>query len=159
MIAEHWGELKRTAEVGHAYGIVVRTIDLTRSEFMRWVTAQGYRRPTFWGDISDTAQLTTAIDLRILPAPEQEARAAEIPDVPELRRAPAAEIHAAITAVYDRAELENAKPPNVKELPKVVQPLLVDKGYQVSANQIQKLGAAQQHAKRRRKVGRRWRAS
>ncbi len=70
-----------------------------------------------------------------------------------LRPAPALTIHEAIAAVYDEAEREQAKPPNIRELAKPVQRLLSQQGRQASGIQIQKLAAEPQHDGRRRTPG------
>jgi len=67
-----------------------------------------------------------------------------------LRQAPRSVIHKAIKAAYDNAEADGSKPPNIKELPAVVRPLLEAKGYNASGKLIMLLGSAEQHARRRR---------
>jgi hypothetical protein len=74
---------------------------------------------------------------------------------PRLRSAPAPMIHAAIKEVYDKADAENAKAPNLKEIAHPVLTLLRTAGFQTSARQIQVLAGEPQHALRRRPVGKR----
>ncbi len=66
---------------------------------------------------------------------------------------PKSEIHKAITAVYNDAEAHGRKPPNIKELPGAVQPLLKARGYQTSSRNIQILGDCPEHKRRRRPPG------
>lgn len=70
-----------------------------------------------------------------------------------LKAAPLTEIHAAISAVYDQAEILGEKPPNMRELPVDVLRLLKAKGYVASARFISELCKAPQHARRRRPPG------
>jgi hypothetical protein len=70
-----------------------------------------------------------------------------------LKSAPELEIRAAIKAAYDVADAEGKKPPNIKELPAVVQPRLEKKGYSASARSIQKVGEAGEFKRRRRQPG------
>lgn len=70
-----------------------------------------------------------------------------------LRKASRSEIHRAIKAAYDNAEAHGTKPPNIKELPSVVIPLLEEKGCSASGKFIANLGGAEQHAARRRPPG------
>jgi hypothetical protein len=66
-----------------------------------------------------------------------------------LKPAPESEIRKAIDAVYNDAEAAGEKPPNLKQLPKKVRPLL--KGYQVSDRRIMDVG--RNYGDRRRKPG------
>ncbi len=66
---------------------------------------------------------------------------------------PKSEIHKAITTVYDVAKAHGRKPPNIKELPGAVHPLLKARGYQTSGRNIQKLGDCPEHKRRRRLPG------
>ena len=70
-----------------------------------------------------------------------------------LKPAPKKEISAAITAAYDAAHAAGRKPPNIKELPAAVLPLLEEKGYHASGRLIQHLGEAQEFRRRRRQPG------
>jgi hypothetical protein len=67
--------------------------------------------------------------------------------------APPAIIDTEISDAYSTAERSRQKPPNVKEIAKVVQDRLRTKGYQASLAQIQELADAEKHKRRRRKPG------
>jgi hypothetical protein len=71
----------------------------------------------------------------------------------ELRMASASMIDTEISDAYSAAERAGQKPPNIKEIAKVVQDGLREKGYQASVPKIQKLADAEKHKKRRRKPG------
>jgi hypothetical protein len=71
----------------------------------------------------------------------------------ELRKATQGIVHAAIKSVYDSADAERAKPPNIRELPAEVLPLLKDKGYRASQKFIQTIGESQEFKARRRFPG------
>jgi hypothetical protein len=58
-----------------------------------------------------------------------------------------------ITKLYDDAEKEGSKPPNVKEIAALVQRRLRDEGYETSGRHIQELAGADRHKSRRRKPG------
>ena len=81
----------------------------------------------------------------------------------ELPQAPEGIVHAAIATVYDAAYVEGTKPPNIRELPAAVLPLLKDKGYRASKKFIQTIGENQEFRARRRSTGatvyNEWRAS
>jgi len=66
-----------------------------------------------------------------------------------LKKAPRGDIDEAIKAAYDAAEAAGSKPPNIKELPAVVLPILEAKGFHASGRFIMQLGGAEQHARRR----------
>jgi hypothetical protein len=72
----------------------------------------------------------------------------EIPIASELKNAREEEILRAIKEAYDTADQKGSKPPNIKELPTAVKPLLEAKGYQASGAQIQKFGAAFKNRRR-----------
>jgi hypothetical protein len=81
----------------------------------------------------------------------------------ELPQATKVMVHAAIKAVYDAACADGTKPPNIRELPAAVLPLLKDKGYRASKKFIQTIGESQEFKARRRPTGatvyNEWRAS
>ena len=95
-----------------------------------------------------------------LPA-DLEARSEPIPETPTIaapvaaprRRARDRDIDKAITAVYDQAAKDKAKPPNINEIAKPVQTLLAKDGRQASGRKIKELAGAEKHAKRRLPVG------
>lgn len=70
-----------------------------------------------------------------------------------LKQAPRATVEEAIKAAYDVADAAGGKPPNIKELPAAVQPLLEQRGYGASAQFIQELGNAPAFKVRRRSPG------
>jgi hypothetical protein len=70
-----------------------------------------------------------------------------------LKLAPRATVQEAIKAAYDAADAAGGKPPNIKELPAAVPPLLEQEGYSASARFIQELGNAPAFKVRRRSPG------
>ena len=62
-------------------------------------------------------------------------------------------IHIAITAVYDEKECSSEKPPNIRELPKLVQAKLAAIGCTASGALIMEIGNRPEHKKRRLKPG------
>lgn len=72
---------------------------------------------------------------------------------PALKPAPEKDIRAAITTAYDAAQAAERKPPNIKELPAAVLPLLEECGYHASGRLIQHHGEAQEFKRRRRQPG------
>jgi hypothetical protein len=71
----------------------------------------------------------------------------------DLRPAPITKIDNAITAVYDEAEAQKKKAPNLNQVVAPVQRKLREQGLSASKSTIQKLAADAKHAKRRRKGG------
>jgi hypothetical protein len=70
-----------------------------------------------------------------------------------LKQAPRVMVQEAIKAAYDTTDAAGGKPPNIKELPTAVLPLLEQKGYGASARLIQELGGAPTFKVRRRSPG------
>ena len=70
-----------------------------------------------------------------------------------LQQAPEDTIHIEITAVYDEADKENEKPPNLNEITNPVQDKLRKQGLDASANHIRNLAGDKRHKGRRRKPG------
>ena len=70
-----------------------------------------------------------------------------------LKQAPKAMVQEAIKAAYDTTDAAGGKPPNIKELPTAVLPLLEQKGYGASARLIQELGGDPTFKVRRRSPG------
>jgi hypothetical protein len=101
---------------------------LDRDEFFRWATARGFPDATFW----KRSYEATSAQLR--PASEQM-------------------VKAAIRRVYDIAEGEGKKPPNIKEVPKPVQAQLKDGGRKASAAKIKEIAEHAEFKKRRRPPG------
>jgi hypothetical protein len=71
----------------------------------------------------------------------------------KLKTAPDRIIIEAIRCAYDAAEAAGTKPPNIKELPAAVQPLLQQKGFWASKLRIMQLGEAEEFKRRRRRPG------
>jgi len=74
---------------------------------------------------------------------------------PELRPATDSRIEAAITRVYDEAEKNKTKPPNINEVVGPVQTVLKEAGKRASGKKIKELAGAEKHAKRRGPTGER----
>jgi len=72
----------------------------------------------------------------------------------EPRKATKPDIDRVIQAVYDEAERDGEKPPNIKELIEPVQAKLAATGHTASGLMIMKVGAGPQHKKRRWEPGR-----
>jgi len=72
---------------------------------------------------------------------------------PTLNKASAAMIKDAIQAVYDEAETNNSKPPNVREIVEPVQTRLRQEGFDATGKYIQTLAGDEEFRKRRRKRG------
>jgi hypothetical protein len=77
------------------------------------------------------------------------------PQPPALRKAGRSTIHEAILAEYDEAERCRTKPPNLKQIGKVVQARLLKGGYKASGNNIQQLAQDPTYQGRRWPPGRR----
>lgn len=79
----------------------------------------------------------------------------EQPTKPEItsRQAPDSAIKRIIKNVYDGAEKTGSKPPNVKELPDLVLPLLENEGYTTSKSRVMKLSELPEFKRRRWKPG------
>jgi hypothetical protein len=75
---------------------------------------------------------------------------APTPDEPKSEGVPRAIIYAAVQAAYDNAD--PTRPPNIKQLPAAVRPLLEQQGYCPSGREIENVGKEFKH--RRRKPGR-----
>jgi hypothetical protein len=63
-------------------------------------------------------------------------------------------LNVAISAVYDAAQANGAKPPNVRELPAAVRAILERQGLTASGKQIQACASEEPHRSRRRPPGR-----
>jgi hypothetical protein len=70
-----------------------------------------------------------------------------------LKQAPEALVDRAIDSVYQQAVAEGRKPPNIKELPNAVVPLLAEKGYHASKKLIMRVGSSARHKGKRRPIG------
>ena len=75
------------------------------------------------------------------------------PSRSQLKEAPERIVIEAIRCAYDAAEAAGTKPPNIKELPAAVQPLLQQQGFSASGQRIQQLGEAEEFKRRRRLPG------
>jgi hypothetical protein len=71
----------------------------------------------------------------------------------QLKSAPKADVVEAIRSAYDAADAAGGKPPNIKELPGAVLPLLKEKGYSASGRRIAQLGEGPEFKRRRRRPG------
>jgi hypothetical protein len=71
----------------------------------------------------------------------------------ELKPAPDPIVIEAIRCAYDAAEKAGTKPPNIRELPAAVQPILQQQGYYSSGRHIMRLGDADEFKRRRRRPG------
>src|SRR5262249_45477093 len=71
----------------------------------------------------------------------------------KLKPAPDPIVIEAIRCAYDAAETAGTKPPNIKELPAAVQPLLQQDGFYSSGRRIMQLGGREEFKRRRRPPG------
>lgn len=102
---------------------------LNRDEFFRWIAVRGdFPCPTFWKRASEATSLM-------------------------LKSASERRVIAAVRRVYDIADKEGEKPPNIREVAEPVQDLLRGNGYKASAIQIQEIAGRSEFAKRRRPRG------
>jgi hypothetical protein len=108
---------------------VFYAMKLNRDEFFKLIAVRGLPYPTFWKRTNDDAA-----SLNLKPASK-------------LR------IESEVRRVYDTADKEGNKPPNIREVTKPVQDLLRGNGYNSSAAQIQKIAERPEFAKRRRSPG------
>jgi hypothetical protein len=104
-------------------------LKLTRDEFFRWIAVRGFRYPTFWKGAN-----AEATSFQLKPASE-------------------AAIKEGIRRVYDIADNEGKKPPNINEVAKPVQARLGEIGYTASAAQIKKIAERPEFKNRRRPAG------
>jgi hypothetical protein len=102
---------------------------LTRDEFFRWIAVRGFPYPTFWKRTNDDATW-----LNLKPASEP-----MIED--EVRR------------VYDIADKEGKKPPNINEVAELAQARLRETGHTASGRQIKGIAERPEFKKRRRLPG------
>jgi hypothetical protein len=138
-----------------------REEQIARAE--RWLLVNGLIEERRGGGWVQTARLRKALANdgylrdRIADgmAEEGDDRATRGAAKPEPAPKPAREskIHLAITAAYDAAAAAGDKPPNVNEIIGPVQAQLRAAGYEASGRQIRELAGADQHRKRRRKIG------
>jgi hypothetical protein len=102
---------------------------LTSNEFFKWIAFRDFPYPTFWKRTNHEA--------------------ASI----KLRRAQDRVIEDEVLRVYDIADKEGTKPPNIKEVVKPVQARLRQIGQAASATQIRKIAESPEFKKRRRLPG------
>jgi hypothetical protein len=106
--------------------------------------------PSWWSDKTEGRKEQTGEALDAEPAPVgQPSRS----PVKSLKQAPRAIVVEAIKSAYDAADAAGRKPPNIKELPAAVRPLLEKKGFETSGRNIQQLGEAEEFKCRRRPPG------
>jgi hypothetical protein len=118
---------------------------ITREEFLRWINAYGHPQPIFW--VGRKTPVETQKD--------ENPGAAAVVEEPPLRQAPEPTIKEAIRAVYDVADQERTKPPNVIELAEPVQRLLAMQGLTASKKRIRDIADQPEFKKRRGPVGKR----
>jgi hypothetical protein len=98
---------------------------LNSDEFFRLIALRGLPYPTFWRRGNDDA-----ISLNLKPASEQM-------------------IRGAVRRQYDIAETQGKKPPNVKEVAKLVQADLKARGHKASVQKVQKIADSPEFKERR----------
>ena len=101
---------------------------LNRDEFFSLIAVRGLPYPTFWKRESEATS-------------------------PTLKSATERRMIDAVRRVYDIADKEGEKPPNIREVAKPVQDLLRGNGYKASAKQIQAIAERPEFEKRRRSPG------
>jgi hypothetical protein len=112
---------------GYSPGFMARK--LTCDEYFAWIAAREFRYPEFW---RRTKHKATSLKV-------QQASDRMITD--EVSRA------------YNIADKESQKPPNIKELVKVVKAALREKSHKASGAQIEEVGNRSEFAGRRRLAG------
>jgi hypothetical protein len=105
----------------------LRSIEITRDEFFKWLGDRGSDIPIFWGRRCDPPT--------------------------SLKPAPDKEIARAIGDEYDDASASDAKPPNIRELVAPVQGRLKRLGFEASSTKIQEIGKRPEFGSRRWKIG------
>ena len=101
---------------------------LNSDEFFRWIAVRGFPYPTFWKQNHEAASI-------------------------KLRKAQDRVIEDEVRRVYDIADNEGSKPPNIKEVPKLVKARLRDIGQAASATKIQEIAERPEFKRRRRLPG------
>jgi hypothetical protein len=101
---------------------------LNSDEFFRWIAVRGFPYPTFWKRTHEAASI-------------------------KLRKAQDRVIEDEVRRVYDIADNEGSKPPNIKEVPKLVKARLRDIGQAASATKIQEIAERPEFKRRRRPPG------
>jgi hypothetical protein len=76
--------------------------------------------------------------------------------IPEHRQAPEADIHEAITIIYDEHQAASRKPPNIREIAPLVRNRLHSRGLTASLRHIQELAGDDRHKARRLSSGKRF---
>jgi hypothetical protein len=115
--------------------------------------------PSWWSDATKGGSELSRAPEELKPAPgtawyDRPRDVSEPSRSPEeLKLAPDPIVIEAIRAAYDAAEKAGTKPPNIKELPAAVQPLLQQKGFSTSGRHIMRLGDAEEFKRRRRPPG------
>jgi hypothetical protein len=94
----------------------------------------GLRPPSWWAVASKGETQPSRSQVKLKPAPDRI-------------------VIDAIRCAYDAAQASGSKPPNIKELPAAVQPLLQQQGFSASGRHIQQLGEAEEFERRRRQPG------
>src|SRR5262249_28876737 len=102
---------------------------LTIDEFFKLIAGRHFPYPTFWKRANHEM---ASIKLR----PAQDRAIAD-----EIRR------------VYDKAHIKGTKPPNIREVAKPVQAILLKRGYKASERKIQEIADSPEFKQRRRPPG------
>jgi hypothetical protein len=107
---------------------------VAREAVLDFARRHGMPPPSWWSDASRGETQPSRSQVKLKPAPDRI-------------------VIEAIRCAYDTAETARTKPPNIKELPEAVQPVLQEKGFSASGRHIQKLGDADEFKRRRRLPG------
>jgi hypothetical protein len=128
---------------------------LPRDLAQQWLAAHGYPWPTHFDPVAATipAASVTQGSAAESGCARSEVATGPAPTSDDFRPATDDKIDDAITAVYDEAARIGSKPPNIKELPKLVSAKLDAIGFVASGALIMKIGDRPAHKKRRRKPG------
>jgi hypothetical protein len=109
-------------------------IFLAKRTTLDFARRHGVPPPSWWSDASRGETQPSRSQVKLKPAPDRI-------------------VIEAIRCAYDTAETARRKPPNIKELPEAVQPVLQEKGFSASGRHIQQLGDADEFKRRRRPPG------
>jgi len=102
---------------------------ITRDEFFRWIAVRGFKYPTFWKRTNDQATSR------------------------QLKQASEAMIEDEVRRVYEIADKEGKKPPNINEVAELAQACLREIGHTASGRQIKGIAERPEFKARRRRPG------
>jgi len=102
---------------------------LASDEFFQWILKRRFKPPDFWEQTND----------KVIS--------------PQLKQAPVKMIEGALRHVYDIAEKQGNKPPNIKEVAKPVLDYLQKSSHKATAAKIQEIGNSREFKQRRRPPG------